>query len=435
MPAPSRAHVLDKLIGAELPRFDSMADVLAFEAQAPYAERVAAQSTYEALQLGAALNPGAPAIHFLPNASPDEPPLTLTHAQFLSRVTQAANLFHALGVGAGDVVSLLLPLLPQAFVTLFGAQAVGVANPVNPMLSAAQIADILRAAGTRVLVTLGPSEGSDIWDKVTAIRQQLPTLKSVLLVGARALPDLAADDFDAWLDPQPATHLLTGRMPLRGRHRRLLPHRRHHRHAEAGAPHARQPGVAGVGPSSAGLGSTRPRPAVRAAAVPRGRRADAGPGAVGQWRPRGRARRRRLARPTRTAQRVGAGAALPAAVVRRRAHGVGGGAASAGGRARCQQPEARLRRRLGDSGGGDPGLRGAVASAGARGLRHDRNLQRAHHGLPRHAAPSRLGGPPAALRSHARGQARRRRPSARRLRSPTRSAWWRWRALASSAAT
>jgi fatty-acyl-CoA synthase len=213
MTAPSRAHVLDKLIGAELPRFHSMADVLAFEATAPYAERVAAQSTYEALQLGSALNPDAPAIHFLPNASPDETPQTLTHAQFLGRVTQAANLFHSLGVARGDVVSLLLPLLPQAFVALFGAQAVGVANPVNPMLSAAQIADILRAADTKVLVTLGPTEGSDIWDKVTAIRHQLPSLKSVLVVGARSQADLAADDFDAWLDPQPPGKLLSGRLP------------------------------------------------------------------------------------------------------------------------------------------------------------------------------------------------------------------------------
>jgi fatty-acyl-CoA synthase len=213
MPASPRAHVLDKLIGAELPRFESMAEVRAFEAQAPFAERVAAQSTYEALRLGAALNPDTPAIHFLPNASPDEPALTLTHAQFIARVTQAANLFHSLGVGSGSVVSLLLPLLPQAFVALFGAQAVGVANPVNPMLSAAQIADILRAAGTRVLVTLGPSEGSDIWDKVTAIRQQLPSLKSVLVVGGRSRADLTTDDFDAWLDPQPSTHLLSGRMP------------------------------------------------------------------------------------------------------------------------------------------------------------------------------------------------------------------------------
>ncbi|HSB24217.1 MAG TPA: AMP-binding protein, partial [Burkholderiaceae bacterium] len=118
-----RAHVLDKLIGAELPRFRSMADVRAFEDLAPYAERIAAQSTYEALRLGAALNPAAPAIQFLANANPDEAPETLTHAQFLARVTQAANLFHTLGVGSGGVVSLLLPLLPQAFVALFGAQA------------------------------------------------------------------------------------------------------------------------------------------------------------------------------------------------------------------------------------------------------------------------------------------------------------------------
>ncbi|HEY6510421.1 MAG TPA: hypothetical protein VI032_00495, partial [Burkholderiaceae bacterium] len=63
MPASPNAHVLDKLIGAELPRFASMADVRAFEATAPYPQRVAAQSTYEALQLGAAIDPAAPAIH------------------------------------------------------------------------------------------------------------------------------------------------------------------------------------------------------------------------------------------------------------------------------------------------------------------------------------------------------------------------------------
>ena len=213
MPASPRAHVLDKLIGTELPRFRSAADVLAFEAAAPYAERVAAQSTFEALQLGAALNPDAPAIHLLRNADPAEPPLTISHRQFLARVTQAANLFHTLGVGAGDVVSFLLPLVPQAFVTLFGAQAVGVANPVNPLLSAAQIADILRAAGTRVLVALGPTEGSEIWDKVSAIRGQLPNLKAVLVVGGRAHAELATDDFDTWLDAQPAAQLLSGRMP------------------------------------------------------------------------------------------------------------------------------------------------------------------------------------------------------------------------------
>ena len=160
MPTSSRAHLLDRLIGDTLPPLHSAQAIAAFEAQMPWAERVAAQSTFEALQLGAAVNPDAPALVFLPHADPDEAPVTLSHRQFQARLTQAANLYHQLGVGAGDVVSLLLPLLPQAFVALYGAQAVGVANPVNAMLSASQLAEILQAAGTKVLVTLGPTEGS-----------------------------------------------------------------------------------------------------------------------------------------------------------------------------------------------------------------------------------------------------------------------------------
>ena len=77
-----RAHILDKIIGDTLPVFKTAADVAAFEAQAPYSERVAAASTWEALQLGCGLNPQAPAITFLPNADLAEPPLVISHAQF-----------------------------------------------------------------------------------------------------------------------------------------------------------------------------------------------------------------------------------------------------------------------------------------------------------------------------------------------------------------
>ncbi len=208
---PACAHPLDRLIGAELPRLANPADVAAFEATARWEDRVAAQSTYEALQIGAALNPHAPAIHFLPNVSPDEAALTLSHAELINQVTQAGNLFHRLGVGPGDVVSLLLPLLPQAFVALFGAQVAGVANPVNPMLSAAHLVEILRAAGTKVLVALGPTEGADIWEKVLAIRQELPQLEQVLVVGGGAVPEEQARSFDEMLRLQPTDHLVSGR--------------------------------------------------------------------------------------------------------------------------------------------------------------------------------------------------------------------------------
>ncbi|OYU71974.1 MAG: hypothetical protein CFE32_25095, partial [Alphaproteobacteria bacterium PA3] len=79
----ARAHVLDRLIGDALPELATLDEVAAFEAQAPWADRVAAASTYEALRLGAALNPDAPALVFLPEASADDTPVTLSHAQFI----------------------------------------------------------------------------------------------------------------------------------------------------------------------------------------------------------------------------------------------------------------------------------------------------------------------------------------------------------------
>src|SRR6185312_10237190 len=152
-------HLLDRVIDDDFPSFATDADVRAFE-QVPYSDRIAVQSTYDAIRLGASRNPDAPAIQFLPNADPAENPVIVTYRDFLRRVTQAANMFHALGVGEGDVVSFLLPLLPDAFVTLFGAEAAGIANPVNPLLEPHQIAEILDAARTTVLVALGPMPGT-----------------------------------------------------------------------------------------------------------------------------------------------------------------------------------------------------------------------------------------------------------------------------------
>jgi len=148
-------HSLDRLVGDDYPTFATAADVRAFE-QVPYADRVSAQNTYDAVKLGAANDPDAPAIQFLPNADPADTPIVISYRDFVARVTQAANMFHALGANGGDAISFLLPLLPEAFVTLFGAEAAGIANPVNPLLEPHQIAEILEAANTTILVALGP---------------------------------------------------------------------------------------------------------------------------------------------------------------------------------------------------------------------------------------------------------------------------------------
>jgi fatty-acyl-CoA synthase len=121
-------------------------------------------------------------------------------------------MLHGLGVGPGDVVSLLLPLLPQSFCALFGAEAAGIANPVNPLLEAGQIADILRAAKTKVLIALGPLPGTDIWSKVERIRGQLPDLKAIVVVHGAADAANGVHAFDALADAQPADRLVSGRL-------------------------------------------------------------------------------------------------------------------------------------------------------------------------------------------------------------------------------
>ena len=205
-----RAHLLDRVIGEKLPTLGTDADLLAFE-EVPYADRIAAQSTYEALKIGAAHSPSTPALQFLQKADPDETPLTISHAEFIARVTQAANMLADIGVGPRDVVSFMLPLVPQSFYTLFGAEAAGVANPVNPFLEPRQISEILRAARTKVLVTQGPLPGSDIWDKVQRVRAELPDLKAILQVGGQGNESQDIFGFDELLGKYPADRLSSGR--------------------------------------------------------------------------------------------------------------------------------------------------------------------------------------------------------------------------------
>jgi fatty-acyl-CoA synthase len=203
-------HSLDRVIGNEYPIFATEADVRVFE-QVPYADRIAAESTYDAIKRGAAINPDAPAIQFLPNSDPADTPIVISHRDFVARVTQAANMFHALGVGGGDVVSFLLPLLPEAFITLFGAEAAGIANPVNPLLEPHQIAEILEAANTTVLVALGPVPGTDIWKKVEQVRGKLKRLKAIVQVHGPGDPANRIYSFSDLIKEQPSDRLVSNR--------------------------------------------------------------------------------------------------------------------------------------------------------------------------------------------------------------------------------
>jgi fatty-acyl-CoA synthase len=140
------------------------------------------QSTaYSLLADAASRAPQATAITFLP--SMESQPIRLTHGAFLTRLHRTARLFRGLGVGRGDVVTLLVPNIPDAVIALWAAESVGIAHPVNTLLRAQDIAAIMRAAGSRVLVALGPQAGSDIWEKAVAAARETPDLRGVVALG------------------------------------------------------------------------------------------------------------------------------------------------------------------------------------------------------------------------------------------------------------
>ncbi len=158
-----------------------MADIQEME-KVPYTERVKEKNTIELLERGAAVNPDAVAISFLLNGDSYESPIQITHRQLIGKIRQTANMLNDIGVGPQDVVTYILPNIPQTHYVLWGAEAAGIANPINPLLEAATIKDICTAAKTKVLVCLGEFPGSEIWQKVDKIRKDIPTLKTVVRV-------------------------------------------------------------------------------------------------------------------------------------------------------------------------------------------------------------------------------------------------------------
>lgn len=137
-------------------------------------------STFQLLQQTADRFPEKTAIYFLFRAYGS--PLCLSYRQLLQQIIQTANAFHALGVQRHEVISLLLPNLPQTCFALWGAQIVGIANPINPALESAQILTLLKEAKTKILVTLAPFPGDCLWSKVQRISSQVPTLQTILIV-------------------------------------------------------------------------------------------------------------------------------------------------------------------------------------------------------------------------------------------------------------
>lgn len=161
--------------------FRTLADVERFECT-PWQERLPALTTYGLLHAACTRHAERTALRLLLAAGADAPTRDLRYDELLEGVHRTANALHACGLAPGAAVTLLLPNLIESHFALWGAQAAGIACPVNPMLDAAYIARLCEETKSQVLVALGPAPGHDFWHKAVQVAERVGTVHTVLQV-------------------------------------------------------------------------------------------------------------------------------------------------------------------------------------------------------------------------------------------------------------
>jgi fatty-acyl-CoA synthase len=188
----------------------NLADVVRFESEKTLEERYDARSVYDVFLKSAAQHPDRTALTMLMTGADDETPRLVSYRQLLDGVTRAANFFAAIG-GSASGVAYLLPSLVETHFVLWGAETAGYAVPINFLLQADNIADLVRASGATILVALGPHPQLDIWQKALAVKAQLPDLKLVQVSPPNASLSDGAISFAAGLAAHGGETLSFGR--------------------------------------------------------------------------------------------------------------------------------------------------------------------------------------------------------------------------------
>ncbi|MFG3289082.1 acyl-CoA synthetase [Streptomyces sp. NPDC048179] len=137
------------------PRYDDPDDLTVIEAT-PLADRGLPGTTYDVLRRAAVQWPDRTALGVLPDATSWRSAKSRTYAELLADVHRMANALHRLGVRRHDTVALLSPNCDELVTALLAAQLAGIVTPVNPALAPGHVAELIRRAGARVVITASP---------------------------------------------------------------------------------------------------------------------------------------------------------------------------------------------------------------------------------------------------------------------------------------
>jgi fatty-acyl-CoA synthase len=145
------------------PVYATPGDVEAIES-IPLSDRGLPESTYALLSRAARLWPNRRAVTVLPDATRWTEPTFRTFGELLADVHRAANALHDLGIRRHEAVALISPNCDELITATLAAQLAGIAAPINGALSRDHIAELLRRAGSRVLITAAPELDAATWD-------------------------------------------------------------------------------------------------------------------------------------------------------------------------------------------------------------------------------------------------------------------------------
>ena len=142
---------------------------------------------YEAVENIARQYPSHVAFDFMGKAT--------TYKQFIEEVNLCARSLKAIGIRAGDKITICMPNCPQTLIMFYAVNLVGgIANMVHPLSSEKEIEFYLRESGSICALTL-----DQFYNKFEAIRHNLDSLNNIILASVK----------DALSQPIKAGYMLT----------------------------------------------------------------------------------------------------------------------------------------------------------------------------------------------------------------------------------
>ena len=146
--------------------FATVEDVKRIEQEQPWPAAQPAETIYGLLGKTKDRHGPLNATSFQMFSGPKDPAETLSWDELHARVTQAANMFRALGIKETDTIAYVLPNSTETVVTLLGGMVAGIVAPINPLLEPEQIAAILRETKAKAVVTLKAFPKTDVAQKM-----------------------------------------------------------------------------------------------------------------------------------------------------------------------------------------------------------------------------------------------------------------------------